>query len=159
MRLRRNMHNDECAQELIMKFYITGIRRGLGQKLWEEYGSVDRLEDCDVFINCKHNAFDQVDLLYRAAELGKRIINIGSNSPDEPKERPRVYQVEKFALDKANEQLFYQGINTTIVRFGWFDSPRVAHIEARKMSISYCVSIIEWILNQPHRVKEITVCP
>ena len=141
------------------KFYITGIRRGLGQRLREEYGSVDRLEDCDVFLNCKHDGFDQVNLLYRAAELDKRIINIGSNSPDEPKRRPWIYQVEKFALDKANEQLFYQGINTTIVRFGYFDSPRVAHIEADKMSISYCVSIIEWILNQPHRVKDITICP
>ena len=29
--------------------------------------------------------------------------------------------VERTALDKANHQLFYQGINTTIVRFGLFD--------------------------------------
>jgi len=27
------------------------------------------------------------------------------------------------------------------------------------MSIEYCVSIIEWILKQEHRVKELTVCP
>mgnify|MGYP001353796147 CR=1 FL=1 len=91
-------------------FYITGIRRGLGRRLWQEYGSVDRLKDCDVFINCKHDGFDQVKLLYEAAELGKRIINIGSNSPDESKRQPHIYQVEKFALDKANEQLFYLGV-------------------------------------------------
>lgn len=142
-----------------MNYYITGIRRGLGQKLWEEYGSVDRLEDCDTFINCKHDGFNQVKLLYRAAELNKRIINIGSNSPDQSKRQPHVYQVEKFALDKANEQLFYQGVNTTIIRFGYFDSPRVSHITNKKMSISYCISIIEWVLDQPHRVKEITVSP
>ena len=142
-----------------MNYYITGIRRGLGQRLWEEYGSVDKLEDCDVFINCKHDGFDQVKLLYRAAELNKRIINIGSNSPDESKKRPHIYQIEKFALDKGNEQLFYQGVNTTLIRFGWFDSPRVAHIAVRKMPISYCVSIIKWVLDQPHRVKEITVSP
>jgi NADP-dependent 3-hydroxy acid dehydrogenase YdfG len=98
-------------------------------------------------------------LLYRAAELNKRIINIGSNSPDQSKRQPHVYQVEKFALDKANEQLFYQGVNTTIIRFGYFDSPRVSHITNKKMSISYCISIIEWVLDQPHRVKEITVSP
>ena len=142
-----------------MNYYITGIRRGLGQSLWEEYGSVEKLEDCDIFINCKHDGFDQVKLLYRAAELNKRIINIGSNSPDESKRRPHIYQIEKFALDKANEQLFYQGVNTTLIRFGWFDSPRVAHIAVKKMSISYCVSIIKWVLDQPHRVKEITVAP
>ena len=66
---------------------------------------------------------------------------------------------EKAALDKANEQLFYQGVNTTIVRFGYFDSPRVEFIDAKKMSIDYCVGIIGWVLRQPHRVKDITVVP
>ena len=141
------------------KFYITGTRRGLGKALYEKYDTVDNLNDCSVFINCKHDGFSQVELLYRAAELGKQIINIGSNSPDQDKRQPWPYAVEKAALDKANEQLFYQGVNTTIIRFGYFDSPRVAHIEADKMSIEYCCSIVEWILQQPHRVKEITICP
>jgi hypothetical protein len=142
-----------------MKFYITGTRRGLGQVLSILYNTVDTLEECDVFINCKHNGFEQVELLYKAAELNKRIINIGSNSPDQTKHRPHIYAIEKSALDKANEQLFYQGVNTTIIRFGYFDSPRVEHIDKPKMSIEYCISIIDWILEQPHRVKEITVCP
>jgi hypothetical protein len=142
-----------------MKFYITGTRRGLGQVLSILYNTVDTLEECDVFINCKHNGFEQVELLYKAAELNKRIINIGSNSPDQTKHRPHIYAIEKSALDKANEQLFYQGVYTTIIRFGYFDSPRVEHIDKPKMSIEYCISIIDWILEQPHRVKEITVCP
>ena len=142
-----------------MKFYITVTRRGLGKMLREKYNTVDSLQDCDVFINCKHDGFEQVKLLYQAAELNKRIINIGSNSPDETKKVKHIYAVEKSALDKANHQLFYQGINTTIVRFGYFDSPRVAHIDKKKMSIEYCISVIDWVLNQPHRVKEVTVCP
>ena len=142
-----------------MKYYITGSKRGLCQALNILYDTVDNLEDCDVFINCKHNKFEQVELLFRAAELNKKIINIGSNSPDQNKKQPHIYQIEKSALDKANEQLFYQGVDTTIVRFGYFDSPRVAEIDAPKMSIEYCVSIIDWILDQPHRVKDITVCP
>ena len=142
-----------------MKYYITGSKRGLGQALNILYDTVDSLEDCDVFINCKHNKFEQVELLFKAAELNKKIINIGSNSPDQNKKQPHIYQIEKSALDKANEQLFYQGVDTTIVRFGYFDSPRVAEIDAPKMSIEYCVSIIDWILDQPHRVKDITVCP
>ena len=98
-------------------------------------------------------------MLYRAAELNKRIINIGSNSPDGNKNFPHKYAVQKSALDKANEQLFYQGVNTTIIRFGYFDSPRVEHIDKPKMSIEYCVSVIDWILDQPHRIKDITICP
>jgi len=141
------------------KFYITGTRRGLGKSLSEKYNTVDSLKDCDIFINCKHDGFEQVKSLYKAAELKKRIINIGSNSPDETKRQPHIYAVEKSALDKANHQLYYQGLNTTIVRFGYFDSPRVSHIDKKKMSIEYCVSIIDWIIKQPHRVKEITICP
>ena len=63
-----------------MHFFITGTRRGLGKALYALYDTVDSLENCDVFINCKHD--NQVELLYKAAELNKRIINIGSNAPD-----------------------------------------------------------------------------
>jgi|TARA_R110000796_G_scaffold77588_1_gene173478 hypothetical protein len=142
-----------------MNFYITGTRRGLGEALACKYGNIDSLEHCDVFINCKHDEYKQVELLYQASELGKRIINIGSNSPDTTKRKPHPYQIQKAALDIANNQLFYQGVNTTIVRFGYFDSPRVANVEDKKMSIEYCVEVIDWILQQPHRVKDITVVP
>ena len=84
-----------------MRFYITGTKRGLGKALYDLYDTVPTLNDCDVFINCKHD--NQVKLLYEAAELNKRIINIGSNSPDEIKKQPHIYAIEKFALDKANE--------------------------------------------------------
>lgn len=142
-----------------MKYYITGTKRGLGKALEEKYGNCNSLEECDIFINCKHDSFEQVNLLYEAAKLNKRIINIGSNSGDETKKYPHIYAIQKIALDKANDQLFYQGINTTIIRFGYFDSPRVEHIESKKMSIEYCISVIEWILKQSHRIKDITVVP
>jgi len=142
-----------------MKYFITGTRRGLGKALEDIYGNVQSLEECDIFINCKHDGFKQVELLYEAAKLNKKIINISSNSGDGNKNKPHIYAVQKTALDKANEQLFYQGINTTNVRFGYFDSPRVDHINEPKMSIEYCINIIDWIITQPHRIKEITVIP
>lgn len=144
-----------------MKFYITGTRRGLGKALEEKYGNCNSLEDCDIFINCKHDGFQQVELLYKAAELGKRVINISSNSGDGIKKNPHIYAVEKSALDKANEQLFYQGVCTTSVRFGWIDTPRVKDyaIDEEKMSVDYCVGIIDWVLQQPHKVKEVTITP
>jgi len=142
-----------------MKFFITGTRRGLGKALEEKYGNCGSLEECDVFINCKHIGFDQVYSLYEAADLNKRIINISSNSGDGIKNKPHVYAIEKNALDKANEQLYYQGIDTTSVRFGWIDTPRVQGVEEQKMSVEYCISVIDWILQQPHKVKEITITP
>jgi len=143
------------------KFYITGTRRGLGESLSKKYNTVDNLQDCDVFINCKHDGFQQVELLYEAAKLHKKIINIGSAGSDWIKGHKEMYRygIEKKTLRDVNEQLYYEGIDTCIINFGYFDSPRVFHIDKKKMSIEYCISIIDWILNQPHKVKEITVCP
>ena len=139
-------------------FYITGTRRGLGQALSVFYDTVDTLEECDVFINCKHDGFQQVELLYKAAELNKRIINIGSRASDgilQNKSR-FSYAVQKSALDKANELLYYQGIDTSIIKFAGFDSPSNTSTKP-KMTIAYCVSIVDWVLNQPYRVKELTI--
>lgn len=142
-----------------MKFYITGTRRGLGQALSQKYGNCNSLEECDVFINCKHDGFEQVELLYKAAELKKKIINISSNSGDGNKPYPHIYAVQKAAIDKANEQLYYQNVDTTSIRFGWIDTPRVEMFDEYKMSVEYCVEVIDWVLNQPHRVKELTITP
>ena len=144
-----------------MKFYITGTRRGLGKALSEKYNIVDNLNEADVFINCKHDGFSQVDLLYKAAELNKKIINIGSAASDWTKgyKDNFKYGIEKKTLREVNDQLFWQGIDTCIINYGLFDTPRVEHIDKKKMSIDYCVSIIDWVLQQNHRVKEITICP
>ena len=144
-----------------MTYFITGTRRGLGEALSIFYDTVDTLEECDVFINCKHNGFEQVELLYKAAELNKKIINIGSRASDGilKKNNRFLYAVQKSALDKANEQLYYQGVDTTIIRFGRFDSPRVDHGTKLKMSVEYCVSVVSWVVKQPYRVKELTVGP
>ena len=144
-----------------MKFYITGTRRGLGKALSEKYNIVDNLNEADVFINCKHDGFSQVDLLYKAAELNKKIINIGSAASDWTKgyKDNFKYGIEKKTLREVNDQLFWQGIDTCIINYGLFDTPRVEHIVKKKMSVDYCISIIDWVLEQKHRVKEITICP
>ena len=141
-------------------FYITGTRRGLGKLLKEKYGCVDNLRKCDIFINCKHESFSQVYMLYKAAAMNKKIINIGSTasylkpymSPSKIK-----YGIEKKALGDANNQLFWNGVDTTCINFGFFDTERVAHINEPKMRVEYCVEVIDWVLNQPYRVKELCV--
>ena len=119
-----------------MKFYITGTRRGLGKALSEKYNIVDNLNEADVFINCKHDGFSQVDLLYKAAELNKKIINIGSAASDWTKgyKDNFKYGIEKKTLREVNDQLFWQGIDTCIINYGLFDTPRVEHIDKKKMS-------------------------
>jgi len=86
-----------------MKFYITGTRRGLGKALSEKYDVVDNLNEADVFINCKHDGFTQVQMLYEAAKLNKKIINIGSAGSDWTKGHKPAYKygIEKKALRDA----------------------------------------------------------
>jgi hypothetical protein len=138
------------------RFYITGTRRGLGKALVEKYGTVDKLQDCDIFINCKHDGFEQVNLLYQAADLKKKIINIGSLASDYT--YLYRYGVEKKALREANHQLFNDGVNTTILNFGYIDTESQKDKDVPKMSVDYCCGIIHWVLQQPNRIKEITVC-
>ena len=140
-----------------MKYFITGTRRGLGKSLVEKYGNCENLESCDIFINCKHDGFQQVELLYRAADLNKRIINIGSHASDYTCHYR--YAVEKKSLREANHHLFTEGKNTTCVNFGYIDTESQKDKDVPKMTIDYAVSIIDWILHQPHKIKEITVTP
>lgn len=140
-----------------LKFFITGTRRGLGKELTNHFCIVDSLFDCDVFINNKHDGFKQVEMLYDAAKLGKQIINIGSHASDFP--YAHRYAVEKKSLREANHQLFIDGVNTSIVNFGYFDSLRSKDYQGNKLPIQYCVDIIKWIIEQPHRIKDITCVP
>lgn len=145
------------------KFYITGCETGLGKAIADKYGSVDHIEQCDIFINNRHDGFDQVRLLYKASKLNKTIINIGSLASDWTIKPFGIinptYPIEKKALRDVNEQLFYQGVNTCIINFGWIDTYMSREYDGQKMTVDYCVSVIEWILSQPHRVKEISVGP
>lgn len=139
------------------KFYITGTRRGLGKALQDKYGNCNSLEECDIFINCKHNGFDQVELLYKATALGKTVINIGSHASDYTFHYR--YAVEKKALREANNHLFTEGYNTTCINFGYIDTESQKDKDVPKMTVEYCINIIDWVLSQPARVKELTVCP
>lgn len=143
-----------------MKYYITGTRRGLGKRLEEKYGNCNNLEECDIFINCKHDGFMQVEMLYEAAKLKKRIVNIGSYGSDfvfHPFKPEYKYGVEKKSLRDANSQLFDHGLNTTCINYGYFDSERSEHVDSPKIDMDYVVYIVDWVLSQPYRIKEITV--
>lgn len=140
-----------------MKYYITGTRRGLGKALELKYGNCNNLDDCDIFINCKHDGFTQVDLLYKAADLKKRIVNIGSIGNEWISYKHRyIYGIEKKALKNANDQLYYEGVRTSIINFGFINTESVEHIDKPKIDIKYAVDIIDWVLNQPYIIKDIT---
>jgi len=145
-----------------MKFYVNGTRRGLGKYLSDRLNVVETLEECDIFINCKHDGFRQVDLLYKASELGKRVISIGSYASDwiyHPKKDIFNYAIEKKALRDANSQLFDNGYEVCCLNLGYIDTERSCEITESKMTCKSVLDNIEWILLHPHRIKEITITP
>ena len=160
----------------MIKIAITGHTSGLGKALFEHYSNsiglsrstgfditqpqniIENVGDCDVFINNAYDGIHQVTLLYELIDYGfsGKIINISSNSGDGIKSKAHVYAIDKNALDKANEQLYYMGHDVTSVRPGWIDTPRVAFIEEEKLNPDKVINIIDFIINCKHRVKEIT---
>ena len=145
---------------------VVGLSRSNGYDINNLNGRtriIHRVANCDVFINNAHDGFNQVSLLYELINNGyeSKIINISSNSSDGIKDQIHPYAISKYALDKASEQLFYRGYDVTNLRFGWVDTPRVSEKakDKKKISTDYVVNIIEWVLNQPHRIKEMTICP
>ena len=145
-----------------MKFYVNGIRRGLGKYLYDRLNVVETLEECDIFINCKHEGFSQVDNLYKAIELDKRVINIGSYASDwiyHPTKEKYTYAIEKKAFRDANSQLFDNGHDTCCLNLGYLDTESVQHITDNKMTCRSVLDNIEFILLHPHRVKEMTITP
>ena len=145
-----------------MNVFITGTRRGLGFALERKYGNCGNLDDCDIFVNCKHDGFSQVHMLYKAVKINKRVINIGSYASDwifHPSAKHYQYGVEKKALRDANSQLFDNGYDVTCINYGLLNTESQAHKDKPKMSVEYAVEIFDWILQQKHRIKEITVAP
>ena len=164
-----------------MKIGITGHTSGIGKAIFEMYPDsigwsrsngydikkpdkiIRECKNLDVVINNAHDGFAQIPFLYKLTNsFDGKIINIGSVSGDGNKSRRHVYAVEKNALDKASEQLYYLGYDITNLRLGLTDTPRVNKPKWKgreKMPPEYVVSVIAWILEQPYRVKDITVDP
>lgn len=142
-----------------MKYYVNGTRRGLGKKLVEFFPTVDTLEECDIFINNKHDGYTQVENLYKAAEMGKRVISMGSRASDYVGGRDNMfpYAIEKKALRAANAQLYNMGYNVTCLNFGYFDTERCAHVSVPKMDLDYIIETILWVIKQKYRVNELTI--
>jgi hypothetical protein len=162
-----------------MNFLTTGHTKGIGKAIYNKFGGVGLskstgfdisfdditpyFQNTDVFVN---NAFDdknpwsQTKLLYESLSV-KKIFCIGSNSTDQSKNWPHPYQSAKLALENSCNQLFYQGHDITLIKLGWVNTERakIAKPEESKIECEYVADVIDWIIKQKHRIKEITIIP
>jgi len=169
MKIALTGHTSGIGKAICKRFPNTvGFSRSNDHDISDDYNREEILfaiqeYEPDIFINNAHDGFSQVNLLYKLVDIHDgKIINISSNSSDGIKKKKHIYAVEKGALDKASEQLFYLGHDITNLRLGLVDTPRVDKPkwnEKKKMSPDYIVDIIEWIIKQPHRIREVSVQP
>jgi short-subunit dehydrogenase len=112
---------------------ITGHTRGLGAALFERFSVsdmvvglsrsngfdirkidkiIERIDECDVFINNAYDRYSQVDLLYAVYDMWKdkekKIINIGSLASMGIRDYLQPYAIHKKALHEAHTQIAYQ---------------------------------------------------
>lgn len=112
---------------------ITGHTRGLGAALFERFSVsdmvvglsrsngfdirkidniIERIAECDVFINSAYDRYSQVDLLYAVYDMwkdkDKKIINIGSLSSIGVRDYLQPYAIHKKALHEAHMQIAHQ---------------------------------------------------
>ncbi len=145
--------------------FITGTRQGLGQLLLQilsEEGYVccglNRSEDfdisdphirqkiiqdslvADVFINCAHAKWSQIDLLLELSRYwdlhkkrGATVISIGSRAASDYKLRlsPIDYDHQKIALRSLNDSLAYNSNRYMLLEFGFLKNgpPNTPHLE------------------------------
>lgn len=160
------------------KFVVTGHTSGIGKIIHNYFGgiglskstgfdiSIDDIEpylqSSDVFINNaydKDNPWAQTAILYKSINMCDRIVCIGSNTTDEQKDWVHPYQAAKQALETACNQLFYQGYNITLIKFGLVDTPMVESINAKKIASEDVIPYLQFIINSPYRIPSITVVP
>lgn len=165
-----------------MKVAVTGHTSGIGKAIYNRYKPnvcgfsrtngyditkdkwkiIKDSKECDIFINNAQQEFAQTEMLYALAKnFHGKIINIGSTSKDWTKGHKKNYRysVEKLTLNNANDQLFWEGVDTCIINPGFVDTPMIRKFDFKKMDPEYIVDVIEWVISQPYRVKEVSVCP
>lgn len=156
-----------------MKFVITGHTSGIGKAIYEQFGGLglsksfgfDITKDSIIpfidqntcFINnafTVEDPFAQTKLLYESYKIAKKVICIGSNTP-----YAGMYKTSKDSLSTACNDLFLEGYDITILKFGKVDTPYQDKYHGDKISISTIVKTLEFVLNTPERIGEISIRP
>lgn len=157
----------------LINFVITGHTSGIGKAIFDKFGGIglsrstgfniltdsiiSHITPDTIFIN---NAFDildpyaQIRLLYESYQVAKQVICIGSNTP-----YSGIYKTSKDALSVACTDLFYAGYNVTNLRFGKVDTPFQDSYHGSKISTQTVVNTIDYILNTPERIQDISIRP
>ncbi len=140
----------------IMKVSITNKHRGLGKELSSRFDNVVEgfSEDSDVFINNRHNSFNQSKLLMSAfdkwKDTDKTIVNIGSRSKYPNISKGFMYSASKAALNHLSNNLRLNSDKTCRII-----DINCGLLESDLPSLTYkeISDIVVWCINQPKHIE------
>ena len=140
----------------IMKISITNKDRGLGKELSSRFDDVVEGFDknTDVFINNRHDSFNQTKLLMEAFDewkyTDKTIINIGSRSKYPNISKGFMYSTSKAALNHLSNNLRLNSDKTCRII-----DVNCGLLESDLPSLTYeeITEIIVWCINQPKHIE------
>ena len=139
-----------------MKVSITNSKRGLGKELSTRFDNVIEgfSDDCDVFINNRHNSFNQTKLLMEAFDkwkyTGKTIVNIGSRSKYSNISKGYMYSTSKAALNHLSNNLRLNSDKTCRI----IDiNPGLLESDLPSLSYKEIADIVVWCINQPKHIE------
>ena len=139
-----------------MKISITNKDRGLGKELSSRFDDVVEGFDknTDVFINNRHDSFNQTKLLMEAFDewkyTDKTIINIGSRSKYPNISKGFMYSTSKAALNHLSNNLRLNSDKTCRII-----DVNCGLLESELPSLTYkeITEIIVWCINQPKHIE------
>ena len=139
-----------------MKISITNKDRGLGKELSSRFDNVVEGFDknADVFINNRHDSFNQTKLLMKAFDewkyTDKTIINIGSRSKYPNISKGFMYSTSKAALNHLSNNLRLNSDKTCRII-----DVNCGLLESDLPSLTYeeITEIIVWCINQPKHIE------
>lgn len=146
---------------------VTGFSRSTGDDISNHEALAAKIIEgnFDLVILNAHAAFATVMILYALAEQwaddpSKTVVTISSMASDGIARKIHRYAIAKGAIDKSVEQMQYiaehkNGWRVINIRPGWVDTPRVAHIQAKKLSVEKVVETILWAIDQP---PDVLIC-
>ena len=140
----------------IMKVSITNKDRGLGKELSSRFDNVVEgfAEDSDVFINNRHNSFNQTKLLMEVFDkwkyTDKTIVNIGSRSKYSNISKGYMYSTSKAALNHLSNNLRLNSDKTCRI----IDiNPGLLESDLPSLSYKEIADIVVWCINQPKHIE------
>jgi len=146
--------------KLITLYDVIGFSRTNGYNVQSPNKIIEKLENCDIFINNVYYETTQSDLILKLfdkwKDLEKTIININSSSIHQSGAWSPQYVANKKHLNNITQSLIDKYPNKKVriinLNLGTLDSHKNFN-NFNKIECNKVAEVVEWCLNQPHNIE------